>query len=454
MIRFIISLLNIFLLIAGINIFLNSLVASALSRTLRMFSSIIIALAIISFLYFLMLVLNQELTFLLILLSGINLFNLYWTYPALKKSFSYKNHTINYAGIIVPLAAILLMSVFFIFHGSKYGYFDAWAIWNTHAKFLYHPQIWTRMFSDGKLLSHADYPLMLPSLVAFFWKIINNTSFIIPLLFSFSTLIAVVLLLYYALLVEFQSKIYAYFALFILVADYNFQLQNTSQSADTLLSLFILLAFVLNNRFRRSSSYNLAYIIGFICAGCTWIKNEGDLFYMVFTAVFFISNYKCVHCIIKYLAGSIVPLFVTIYFKVILAPANDLVTVGHNSIPRIIGDLKDVHRYFTIFRMSAKILIDNFWAAIIIVFLLLLFNRNFFKSFPFIVFSILFSGFILIYLTTPYNLEWHLYTSLFRLLYQIYPSLLYVSIIGLGNVLSKKSDFDLGAVSQKLSKNE
>jgi len=436
-----IAFINIFMLFTGINALSRHLVPM-LPKVLRIFSSALISLAMVSFLYFLMLVLNQGLMFILILLSCINLFHLHWTHPELKSLFNYKTPIIDQSEILVPLVAVLLMAIFLIFRGSKYGDYDAWAIWNVHAKYLYYPHIWTHVFNDSTAMSHSDYPLMLPSLVAFFWGTINNTSFVIPLLLSFIILITIAILLYFALIEAFQSKIYGCFALFLLIADHNFQSLNTAQCADSWLSLFILLTFVLNNQLKRINSSNLAYFLAFICASCTWIKNEGDLFYLVFTTVFIISNYKRGPVITKYLIGSILPLIVTICFKVFFAPANDLVAASDNQMSRQIGDLKDVSRYNIIFKTYATTLLDRFLPAVILVLSLLLVNRNFFKSFAFIVIFILFSGFTLIYLTTPYDLGWHLYTSLWRLLYQIYPSLLYISIIAYGNVLSKKPNID------------
>jgi hypothetical protein len=420
------------LFMVGINRFLARLVPF-LPKTIRNFSSVILSFASFSFLYFLAIVLNQGVIFPLILLSCINLFHLYLRYAGSKPLHFDKTGKIDNADFIIPLTGMLLMSVFFLFKGSKYGDYDAWAIWTTHAKFLSAPQIWTRIFDDTNIMSHSDYPLMLPSLVAFFWKIINTTSFIVPLLLSFFILTAVILLLYYALADEFQNKTYACLGLFILVADYNFQLLSSAQCADTLLSLFILLTFVLNNTFRSYHPSNLSYILGFACASCTWIKNEGDLFYVTFTAVFLITNSKHFNNITKYLVGSIVPLFITVYFKLIYAPTNDLVAASQNQTLRIVGDLQDKNRYISILKALANELFSNFWMAFILFLLLLLVNRNFYKSLPFLVLLIMFSGYMMIYLITPYNLTWHLSTSLSRVLYQIYPSFLYISIMAFGN---------------------
>ena len=49
-----------------------------------------------------------------------------------------------------------------------HGDWDAWAIWNTHARFLYRGG---RTWSDGiPYTVHGDYPLLTPSLTARLWR--------------------------------------------------------------------------------------------------------------------------------------------------------------------------------------------------------------------------------------------------------------------------------------------
>ena len=50
---------------------------------------------------------------------------------------------------------------------SPDGGFDAWAIWNQHARFLmYAPEVG---FHPG--VTHPDYPPLVPLLVAFGWRL-------------------------------------------------------------------------------------------------------------------------------------------------------------------------------------------------------------------------------------------------------------------------------------------
>src|SRR2546428_4987341 len=74
-------------------------------------------------------------------------------------------------------------------HGTGW---DAFAIWNLHARFLFRGgQYWREGFSALLPWSHPDYPLLLPASVAHFWKYLNTdsapVSAVIAFVFTFST---------------------------------------------------------------------------------------------------------------------------------------------------------------------------------------------------------------------------------------------------------------------------
>jgi len=50
------------------------------------------------------------------------------------------------------------------------GDWDAWSIWNLHARYLYRGgEHWTSLFSPALNWSHPDYPLLLPASVMRSW---------------------------------------------------------------------------------------------------------------------------------------------------------------------------------------------------------------------------------------------------------------------------------------------
>ena len=55
------------------------------------------------------------------------------------------------------------------------GAWDAWAVWNFHARFLYRggSGAWLKMFEAATVGSNADYPLLLPGLVSGAWTLMG-----------------------------------------------------------------------------------------------------------------------------------------------------------------------------------------------------------------------------------------------------------------------------------------
>ena len=85
---------------------------------------------------------------------------------------------------ILMFSILLILSVNKFLYEMKvtpFGAWDAWAIWNFHARFLYAGvHYWTRMFDPVLLYSHSDYPFLNSccdcSWMVFYRKYKNNHS--------------------------------------------------------------------------------------------------------------------------------------------------------------------------------------------------------------------------------------------------------------------------------------
>jgi hypothetical protein len=337
---------------------------------------------------------------------------------------------------LYALGAVFLLTLHFVLKASKYGSWDAWAIWNMHAKFLYNPQLWRTLFTSKLSYSHLDYPLMLPSITAFFWNSIHCTLPYIPYLLSYGIMITIPLLIYFSLLEEGLSVI-AYLTLAIFVIDINYQAIAASQCADTLLSLLILLTFIQYKNLSKLSGGGI-YILGFVCAACGWVKNEGLAFYLIFTVAFVLANIKQPAALLKYIVGASVPTLAILSFKFFFAPANDLVSTGSNPLTTLSSIVLDTVRYTTIIKFWVNMLISNYIGVLVLLFALLVFNRRFFLSLPFIVIALLLVVYFAIYIITPYDLTWHLFTSLYRILMHVYPAFIYLTFLSFEHITFKK----------------
>lgn len=432
-----IVLLNVLLLFAGIGLIVKKL-AKFTSRALLLLTSVVVLLISLSFLYYLMLISNQSFIILLVLLSIFNAGNLYFNKKELLALFT--NISLN-RNSFWALTAVLFFTCYLVLRASKYGGWDALAIWNLHAKFLYHIDSWRHLFTNDIAFTHPDYPLMLPSVIAFFWKGISDTSPFVPYLLSYGIMILIPLILFYALLNE-GLNLFAYLALAVFVADSNYKSMASSQEADALLSLLILLTFVQFKNIKRDAGNTC--LLGFICASCAWVKNEGIVFYLLFSLCFLMINLKNFPILKRYFLGILLPTLVLISFKLLLAPANDLVAANHGHTQSIISKLLDMHRYLTITQFIVNTVFDYYLYGVILMVAAFVLNRRFLISFPFLTLVALFAVYCIVYLLTPYDLTWHLYTSMNRLFLHVYPSFIYLSLLSLGSIKYKL--FHTGAI--------
>ena len=101
----------------------------------------------------------------------------------------------NKRKLIAPIeynySDFFVLGILFLFASQQfYGEWDAWAMWNTKAEFLMS-QHWKQLFSPELYWMHADYPLLLPSIIAGGWSALGINSpwipFFVGLLFSWST---------------------------------------------------------------------------------------------------------------------------------------------------------------------------------------------------------------------------------------------------------------------------
>lgn len=433
MIAFLLTFINVFLLFIGIYTVVKK-ISTGDSKPLLLLTSVVILFIVISLFYYPMLVLNQSFIRLQLLILIINLAHIYFTKNTLHDIFKDRSFSSANLNSLWALGAVLFLTIYFALYASKYGSWDAWAIWNLHAKFLYHTQHWHQMLSGSLAYSHLDYPLMVPSVVAFFWNGFGSMSPLVPVMLSYGLLLIIPLLIYFSLLGE-GNRLFACIAMTIFIIDNNFKMIALSQCADTLLSLLILLTFIQHQNLKTNAA-NRVYILGFICVSCAWVKNEGLVFYILFTIGFLLVNYKNIQTLKKYFIGMIIPALVVVYFKLFLSPANDLISANNKQLSSLTTVLYDTGRYATILKFGINTLIDNYMAALILIFVVIILNRKAFLSLPFIVISVLLAAYFIIYLITPHDLSWHLSTSLYRVFQQVYPASIYLLFLSLKNVKS------------------
>ncbi len=320
---------------------------------------------------------------------------------------------------VFVLFCLLIISLIFIKKAYKWGGWDSFAIWSQHARFLVDKHYWRNYLSNDIPWCHPDYPLMLSSYIAIIWRSIGIFSGVIPSMIAYLTLIAIPLSVYSFFKTE--NKLWAGMLFFILISiDFKFIEIVSWLNADTLLALFYLLSFMLFIYCEKNS--NTLYLLGFYVASCGWIKNEGNLFFLVFSFCLLFTKYNRLSSIFRYLLGAIIPLSIICIFKLIYAPVNDI--VGGQSNQTFVK-IFDLSRYLRISEYFLFQFYTNYKLIIFCIIIAGILASSYFKSFSFAVLIGVLAGYFFIYVITPNDLEWHLFTSCERLIHQLYPSFIF-----------------------------
>ena len=111
--------------------------------------------------------------------------NGYTGYTVDQEHFSRHSQMLLIRGFWIALALSILFFIIRSFN-NPHGEWDAWAIWNMRARFLYRSgSNWLNAFSNIYGWSHPDYPLLLSSNVARIWHYCKGETTIGPIFIAF-----------------------------------------------------------------------------------------------------------------------------------------------------------------------------------------------------------------------------------------------------------------------------
>jgi hypothetical protein len=326
---------------------------------------------------------------------------------------------------------------------APHGGWDAWAIWNRTARFLYRShgdfrETYRLLVRWAHPAVAVDYPLLAPALVARFWTYAGREALAAPALVGFAYSLSVAWLLVSAL-TRLHSRDHGLLAGVLLLGTPFFLALGASQLADTPLSFYFLAALVLmalqDSQQTERSLLPLAAggMIGLAC----WTKNEGLLFLVsvsIAAAGLAIRNKRAPdpRWICLCLAGMLIPLACVLVCRLDFGFSNRMIT---NSLqPARLARLLDMCRHLHIWREFARLFVGfGQWpisvSAVLPVYALLAgFEAGAGRRLGLMTLAVVgvqFAGYLGVYLLTPYDLDWHLRTSLDRLLMQWWPSLIF-----------------------------
>jgi hypothetical protein len=347
-----------------------------------------------------------------------------------------------------------LITIAVAFLKEPHGKWDAWVIWNLHARFILRGGgHWQDFLSSGLDWTHPDYPLLIPLSIVRMWKYAGSETLYGPIVLSVLFTLAVAGLLVFSLAIL-RSRPQGYLAGLVLMGSPYFLDMGAYQFADIPLAFFILatlVAFFLHDRFcgRRGTPLLLT---GLAAALAAWTKNEGLLFLFVVLAARFVwvvratGGREALRQAAWFVAGAAPVLIVLAVFKWHLAPPSDI--FAGQGLQPLLERLTDWPRYVQILTAYLRTALtftqgivdiregfrfNPLVAGVVLLGVYLLLtgvrvqeqDRSALLA-SITVLMVMLAGYFGIYLITPHDLHWHLLTSLNRLFIQLWPAAIFL----------------------------
>ena len=404
---------------------------------LKAFLGIGIGLGITSCLYFLRLLLFpgqggylliQAIFLILVVVALFSYKRFFFTFRLKLSSFTRMQILLGLAVIFVGAVAFYFLVVYARL--APHGDYDAQAIWNLRARFIYRLGIaWENAFSP--LINrnfHMDYPLLIPLSVAGGWNTLGGEVLRVPTMLSMLFLFGMAGTIY-SVIAYLRTSSQATIATLILLATPGLLIFSTFQTADIPLTYFFLASASLFVLASHENNRNLLFLSGAMAGLSAWTKNEGIPFVMlmIICTIFVFSIGQTRASLASLLGGLAFPLLIIVLFKTAISVNNDLFTA--NGLSEIISKLLNSMRYIQISKhlLSELIHLGNWPISIMSV--LLVYGGimgmkkpdNFTERALWIIPLLQFAIYILIYVITPHDLEWHLNYSMSRLLIHLFP---------------------------------
>jgi hypothetical protein len=343
----------------------------------------------------------------------------------------------------VPIFAIVFAIVLgwsigsSVIHVERYpnGLTDGWAIWNSHAKYLASGgKTWA---VDIQNTFHPDYPLLLPGSVVHAWRYIGNNSpeasGFVGILFEVAS-IGVLL----ATLTRLRSPVLGLLLAFVLIGSPAYLYNAATEYADVPLAAYIVstIALICLYESDESKPLGLVALAGFMAGCAAWTKNEGMPFLMATVAVLlapiFWSGFATARRIAGFAAGLAIPVFAIVYFKLAIAPPNDI--FGNRNSADLLEKISDSSRYLMILKSYRQTgWTFGGWVFNPILPLLAFIGlggvdkavlRSYCWRAGIAIIVMLQVAYFAIYVITPLPLDYHLNSSLDRLLIHVWPACL------------------------------
>lgn len=346
---------------------------------------------------------------------------------------------------------------------EPHGDWDAWGIWNMRARGVFRAgEDWRVAFNPAYM--HADYPLLLPMGNARCWTYLGAERVGTPIIAGVVFTLASIGLLA-AGVGRLRGENQGLLAGLALLGTVSFLEQGGSQYADVPLAFFFLAAVLLSAIHDVSPSRpgGLLFLAGLAVGLAAWTKNEGMLMALAWLVARSVVAWRRgggreVARQWAFAAAGAVPVLVVVaLFKYSLAPANDLVSgqAAGSGWTRLANPM----RWVLIAGGTIRAIVASLRAHVIILPLCWFFLGKA-RDYPRLALGgamatigLVLAGYLAVYLTTPHDVTWHMKTSADRLLMQVWPAMLLVLFLNLGDPLEQPAtgvDSTSGAPSREI----
>lgn len=342
-----------------------------------------------------------------------------------------------------------------------WGSWDPMFTWVLRARFLVDGgNLWTQGFSNDLALLHPDYPPLFSWALVPLWSLDGSRSALavacltIPFFAGWMSILTG-----WWCLIETRNFLWGYLTVAIILGTPFLVYLHAIKSLDFILSYTILTSLAWYHFAKKEQSRSGWMICGFVVAWAALVKNEGQLWMVSFfgsllllQSFHFFSPYRKVNTnsqlsrksiLFASLQGVFIPLSFLIWFKISLAPPNDLIEPQRAfEISQVLQPEVFFNSFSLLVRLDQveewerhRLILNNLWnvlsnwkaeglllcsVPVLLLFILLL--RK--KPFPsmLLAIGIQLTGYYLVYLLTPYNPYWHVSSSMNRLLIHIAPA--------------------------------
>jgi len=313
-----------------------------------------------------------------------------------------------------------------------HGYWDALAVWNSHARYLFRDGAsWQEHIRNT---FHPGYGLLVPSMTARLWRYAGeefpDAGGLVGILLTLTSAAILITTLW-----ELRDYRLAVIVGLILLTTSSYLEVGAAQYADVPLAVYFLSTVALVYfHFEKAPDRSTLLLLAGLTTGCAgWTKNEGILFIFVTTLLIlgtWMMRRLSLRALAMFLTGMALPLMVILFFKYVITVESDAIFLYGD----VIGRIKNPNRYVMILQSTwSAVWSFGAWVInpMIPLFLLVLLrgiDRRILHHAGWLIgaSAILLSlaGYYAIYVISPYDLRWHLNSSLGRLLLQLWPSVL------------------------------